>query len=70
MTTTVKIDMSNPMALPLVNYLESLPFTSLKKDSRKSFKEAAKECNAVPVSAFSDELHRQIDQYFDEIENA
>ena len=32
---------------------------------KKSFEEACIECNAVPVKTFTDELRRQIDEYFD-----
>ena len=32
---------------------------------RKSFEESCIECNAVPVKTFTDELRRQIDEYFD-----
>ncbi|MDR0574657.1 MAG: hypothetical protein LBG96_11615 [Tannerella sp.] len=33
--------------------------------SRSSFREVAKECDAVPVSTFIGELHRRIDEHFD-----
>jgi len=32
---------------------------------KKSFEEACIECNAVSVKTFTDELRRQIDEYFD-----
>jgi hypothetical protein len=70
MTTTVKIDMSNPLALPLVNYLEKLPFASVEKKGDKTFEQACAECGAVSVDEFIDELRRQVNEHYDQIENA
>jgi hypothetical protein len=70
MTTIVEINTSNPLAGPLLEYLASLPYATLKGNTGQSFSEAARECNAVPVSVFTAELHRQIDEYFDRQENA
>jgi hypothetical protein len=70
MTTIVEINHGNPQAGPLLEYLASLPFATLKKGSQQSFKEAAMECNAVPVSEFTAELHRQIDEHFDKLGDA
>jgi hypothetical protein len=33
-------------------------------EKKKSFRKAAEECNAVSVKAFTDELHRQINEHF------
>lgn len=59
------IDMSNPMALPLVGYLESLPFAAIEKRDDKTFEEAARECNAVSVDEFFDELDARIERWPD-----
>ncbi len=62
---TIIIEEDSPQAKKLVEYIKTLPYVAVIEEKKKSFSEAAKECNAVPVSAFSGELHRQIDEYFD-----
>ena len=57
---TVLIEDSTPQAKQLLNYIEMLPFATVVEDDRKSFAQAAKECNAVSVKAFTDELRARI----------
>ncbi len=63
--TTIIIEENSLQAKKLLEYIKTLPFATVVEEEKKSFHEAAKECNAVPVSAFTAELHRQIDKYFD-----
>jgi hypothetical protein len=65
MTTTVKIDMSNPLALPLVNYLEKLPFATVDKKDDKTFEQACAECGAVSVDEFVGEMKSRIAKWPD-----
>lgn len=64
MKAHVTLDLSNPMALPLVGYLESLPFVTVEKE-KKTFEQAAKECNAVPLETFIDALKARIEAWPD-----
>jgi hypothetical protein len=63
MTETVKIDLSNPMALPFLEYARSLPFVE-EGEEKKSFEQAAAECNAVPLDEFFDRLDERIKRRF------
>ncbi len=63
MRRIVSIDLSNPMAIPLMGYLESLPFVSVEKE-KKTFEEAVEECNAISVDEFFDELDERIKRRF------
>jgi uncharacterized protein YybS (DUF2232 family) len=66
MIATVKIDLSNPQALPLLGYLESLPFAEVKK-TRQSSKSAIQQAlaqGAVTVDEFFDELDERIKRRF------
>lgn len=63
--TTIFIEENSPQAKQLLEYIKTLPFATVVEEKKKSFREAAEECNAVPVSAFIGELHRQIDEHFD-----
>ena len=64
--TTIIIEESCSQAKHLLEYIKTLPFATVVEEKKKNFREAAKECNAVPVSAFIGELHRQIDEHFDQ----
>ena len=66
MKTVIEIDMKNSQAKHLLNYIETLPFAKVREENKKSFAQAAKECNAVSVKEFTDELRRQIDEHFDQ----
>ncbi|NDV80652.1 hypothetical protein [Bacteroides sp. 51] len=65
MTTIIIEDNNNLQAKQLLEYIKTLPYATVVEEKKKSFREAAAECNAVPVSAFVGELHHQIDEYFD-----
>ncbi len=61
--TTIIIEENSPQAKKLLEYIKTLPFATVVEEKRKSFREAAQECNAVPVRVFTDELRRRIDQW-------
>ena len=63
--TTIIIEDNSPQAKQLLEYIKTLPFATVIDEKKKSFREAASECNAVPVSDFIGELHRQINEHFD-----
>ncbi|MDL2255365.1 hypothetical protein LJC38_02115 [Parabacteroides sp. OttesenSCG-928-K15] len=64
--TTIIIEENSLQAKRLLEYIKTLPFvTVVEEEKKKSFQEAAEECNAVPTSTFIGELHRQIDEHFD-----
>lgn len=61
--TTIIIEENSPQAKQLLEYIKTLPFATVVEEKKKSFREAAEECNAVPVKVFTDELRRRIDQW-------
>lgn len=63
--TTIIIEEDSPQAKKLLEYIKTLPYVTVVEEEKKSFSEAAKECNAVSVDTFIGELHHQIDEYFD-----
>lgn len=63
---TIIIEEDSPQAKQLLNYIKTLPFVTIVNEKKKNFKEEAAKCNAVEVTTFIDELHRQIDEHFDE----
>jgi len=63
--TTVVIEDSDIQAKSFLEYVRTLPFATVVEKNKKSFEEASKECNAISVNAFTNELRRQIDEYFD-----
>lgn len=65
MTTIIIEDNNNPQAKKLLEYIKTLPYATVVGEKKKNFRKAASECNAVPVSTFVGELHRQIDEHFD-----
>ncbi len=65
MTTIVEINHNCPQAGPLVEYLASLPFATVKREPQKSFEEAARECSAITVDEFFDEVRRQLNEDYD-----
>ena len=62
--TTIIIEENSLQAKQLLEYIKTLPFATVVEEKKKSFSEAAKECNAVPVSTFVGELHRQVNEHF------
>ncbi|NLJ00585.1 MAG: hypothetical protein GX371_05480 [Bacteroidales bacterium] len=63
--TTIIIEENSLQAKLLLEYIKTLPFATVIEEDKKSFREAAEECNAVPVRVFTDELRRRIDQWPD-----
>lgn len=61
--TTIIIEENSPQAKKLLEYIKTLPFVTVVEEKQKSFREAAQECNAIPVNVFSDELRSRIDQW-------
>ena len=62
--TTVLIDSNNVQAGSFVEYARSLPFATVVEEKKKSFEEASRECNAVTVDVFIDELKASVKEYF------
>ncbi len=62
MIANVKIDMSNPMAIPLLGYLKSLPFAEVKtpRGKTKSAWQQALDEGAMTVDEFVDEMNDRI----------
>ena len=63
--TTIIIEDNNPQAKQLLEYIKTLPFATVIEEKKKSFREAADECNAVTVDAFINELKDRIKKHFD-----
>lgn len=61
--TTVIIEENSLQAKQLLEYLKTLPFATVIE--KKSFEEAAEECNAISVDEFFDELDDNIRKRFD-----
>ena len=62
---TIIIEENSPQAKQLLEYIKTLPYATVIEEKKKSFREAAEECNAVSVSDFVGELRRQINEHFD-----
>ena len=62
--TTMIIEDSNPQAKQFIKFARMLPFTTVVETPKKSFKEAAADCNAVSVDTFFDELDERIKKRF------
>ena len=65
MTRTVFIEDSTFQAKQLLNYLGTLPFAAIVKENKKNFAQASKECDAVSVKEFFDEVRRQVNEHYD-----
>ena len=61
--TTIIIEENSPQAKQLLEYIKTLPFATVIE--KKSFQEAAKDCNAVSIDTFFDELNHNIRERFD-----
>jgi len=50
----------------LLSFLKTLDFVTVREteDNSLSGKQAASECNAVPLEFFIKELHRKVDNHF------
>lgn len=63
--TTIIIEENSAQAKQLLEYIKTLPFATVIEERKKSFREAAEECNAVSVDAFFDELNSGIKKHFE-----
>lgn len=61
---TIIIEENTPQAKQLLEYIKTLPFATLVEEKKKNFNEAVKECNAVTVDEFFDELDRRIKKHY------
>ena len=62
--TTVIIENNSSQAKQLLEYIKTLPFATVVEEEQKSFSQASKECNAVTVDEFIDELKSQVKSHF------
>ena len=62
--TAIIIEDSSLQAKQLLEYIKTLPFVTIVEKKREGFSEAAKECNAVTVDTFFDELDNRIKNKF------
>jgi hypothetical protein len=62
--TTVIIEENSPHAKELLDYIKTFSFATVVEEKKKSFREAARECNAVSVDTFFDELDDRIKKRF------
>jgi predicted HTH domain antitoxin len=63
--TTIIIEDNSPQAKQLLEYIKTLPYATVIEEKKKSFREAAEECNSVSVDTFIDELEDRIKKRFD-----
>lgn len=63
--TTIIIEENSPQARQLIAYIKTLPYATVVEEKKKSFHEAAEECNSVSVDTFFDELDDRIKKRFD-----
>ncbi len=62
--TTVIIEDNSPQARKLLEYIATLPFATVVEEKKKrSFHEAAEECNSITVDTFFDELDDRIKKH-------
>jgi len=64
MKTVVEIDTKTLQAKQFIKFTRTLPFATVMESKKKSFKEAAAQCDGRPVSDFFDELRRQVKEHF------
>ena len=62
---TIMYNDSSFQAQQLLNYISTLPFATIIDEKKKSFAEAAAECNAISVDEFFDELNARIEKWED-----
>ena len=48
-----------------VRYVHTLPLADVGREDKKSFAQAAAECNAISVKEFFDEVRRQVNEHYD-----
>ena len=61
---TVIIEDDSSQAKQLLEFIKTLPFATVVEDDEKNFRQAAKECNAITVDEFFDELDNRIKKRF------
>jgi hypothetical protein len=64
MITTAIIDNSNVQTTNFAEHASNLPFTKGVTEKKKSFEEACKECNAVTIDFFVNELENRVKQRY------
>ena len=62
---TMIIEDNNPQAKQFVKYAHTLPSSAILNEPQKSFAQAAKECNAISVKEFFDEVRSQVNEHYD-----
>jgi hypothetical protein len=62
--TTIIIEENTPQAKKLLEYIKTLPFATVIEEKKKNFREAVRECNAVSVDDFFDELDNRIKERY------
>ncbi|MDR2146539.1 MAG: hypothetical protein LBE91_08805 [Tannerella sp.] len=62
--TTLIIEDNSLQAKQFIRYARTLPFANVLETKKKSFEEAAAECNAISADAFFDELDERIKKRF------
>jgi len=65
MRAVLEIDMNTPQAQQFFEFARTLPYATVKETKKKSFKEACKECNAVSLDTFIDELKSIVSDAFE-----
>lgn len=63
MTHHIVIEDSTPEGKWLLELIRDHKSVTIMDNKKKSFREAAAECNAVPVKVFTDELRRRIEKW-------
>ena len=63
--TTVVFKDNSVQAQQLLNYISTLPFVEIVEGQKKSFAQAAAECNAIPAKEFFNEVRRQVNEHYD-----
>jgi len=62
--TTVIIEDNSVQSRSFAEYARPLPFAKVS-EKKQSFEEACRECDAITVKTFTDELRRRIHKHFD-----
>jgi hypothetical protein len=65
-TLTLTVNEQTKAGSSLLSFLKSLDFVTVHetKENILSGKQAASDCNAVPLDFFISELHRKVDSHF------
>ena len=70
-TLSLTINEQTKAGSSLLSFLRSLDFVTVQETENNilSGKQAASECNAVPLEFFISELHRKVDSHFTSVNN-